>query len=237
MLSDVNPGGGLLNVDYQFALFALNGILYFPGSDGTDGTQLCDTNPTAGGLAMVSDVDPGAGFAYVGDPTNVNGTLFFVANDATYGTQLWESDGTSAGTFMVTDINPDRSYVGNLTNVNGTLFFTANDPIHGNELWELQTNPATTTAVASSSSTSVFGQVVTLTATVSDVASGIDPPAGSVTFMDGTTVLGSAPLDSSDTATFATSTLAVVRLRHYGRLWWRFVLHDQRLGGSHADGQ
>ena len=209
MLSDVNTSGGGFNPGN---LTSVNGNLVFTANDGADGVQLWEYSSTAGSTAMLSDVNPTAGGFYnYGNWTNVNGALFFTANDGTHGTELWESDGTSAGTFMVADINPGSggSYPANLTNLNGTLYFTANDGTHGNELWELQTNPATTATVASSSSTSVSGQVVTFTATVSSVAPGMDTPTGSVSFMDGTTVLGTAPLDSSDTATFSSSTLAV----------------------------
>jgi hypothetical protein len=67
---------------------------------------------------------------------------------------------------------------------------------------------ATTAAVASSLSPSSYSQSVTLTASVS---SGYAAPTGSVTFMSGSTSLGSVTLTPgsglSSTATFATSTL------------------------------
>jgi phospholipase/lecithinase/hemolysin len=66
---------------------------------------------------------------------------------------------------------------------------------------------ATSTTVSSSASTSVYGQGVTFTATVKAASPGSGTPTGSVTFMDGSTVLGSA-LMSGNTATFGTSTLA-----------------------------
>jgi hypothetical protein len=62
----------------------------------------------------------------------------------------------------------------------------------------------TTTTVVSSNNPSAFGSSVTFTATVTGV---IVTPTGTVTFMDGTTTLGAAPL-SSGTATFSTATLA-----------------------------
>jgi uncharacterized protein YjdB len=52
---------------------------------------------------------------------------------------------------------------------------------------------STTTSLTSSPNPSAYGQSVTLTATVSP-SSGTGTPTGSVTFMDGTTSLGSAPL-------------------------------------------
>jgi hypothetical protein len=64
----------------------------------------------------------------------------------------------------------------------------------------------TTTMLLSSMGSTVFGQPVTFTATVS-AASGT--PGGSVVFMDGSTVLGSAMLDASGMATLTVSSLSV----------------------------
>jgi len=66
----------------------------------------------------------------------------------------------------------------------------------------------TTTTVASSANPSTFGQSVTFTATVTVVAPGAGSPSGTVTFLDGATILGTGTL-SGGTATFTTSTLAV----------------------------
>ncbi len=67
----------------------------------------------------------------------------------------------------------------------------------------------TTTSLASSAQTANRGTAVTFTATVSDSFGSV--PAGSVTFLDGTAVLGTIPVTGSGasaaTATFATSTL------------------------------
>ncbi|MBV6729282.1 beta strand repeat-containing protein [Nocardioides daeguensis] len=56
---------------------------------------------------------------------------------------------------------------------------------------------ATRTTVTSSAPTSVFGQPVTLTATVGVLAPGAGSPSGTITFTDGDTVLGSAPVSSA----------------------------------------
>jgi hypothetical protein len=66
---------------------------------------------------------------------------------------------------------------------------------------------ATTTVVASSDSSSVLGQPVTLTATVAG-ASTLASPMGNVTFFDGATALGSTAL-AGDSASLTTTTLAV----------------------------
>jgi hypothetical protein len=68
---------------------------------------------------------------------------------------------------------------------------------------------ATTTSVTGSGTPSVFGQSVTFTAIVAVNAPGAGTPTGTVTFMDGSSVLGTGTLGTAGTATFTTSALAV----------------------------
>ncbi|MCW2799039.1 MAG: hypothetical protein JWQ70_511 [Aeromicrobium sp.] len=72
---------------------------------------------------------------------------------------------------------------------------------------------ATETTVASSAPTSVFGQPVTFTATVSPVAPGAGSPAGTITFKDGSQVLGTAPVSSAtdEQASIQVSNLSVAQ--------------------------
>src|SRR5262249_2847363 len=67
-----------------------------------------------------------------------------------------------------------------------------------NSILQLVNGASTSTTVTASADTSVFGQSVTLTATVGGT---MGTPTGSVTFKDGTTVLGTASLNVSGTAT------------------------------------
>jgi hypothetical protein len=71
----------------------------------------------------------------------------------------------------------------------------------------LHVNPApTTTTLTASASPSSAGQSVTFTATVNSAAAA---PAGTVTFMDGATVLGAVPVNGVRQAVLTTSTLAL----------------------------
>jgi predicted outer membrane repeat protein len=65
---------------------------------------------------------------------------------------------------------------------------------------------ATSTTVTSSNKSIFFGRRVTFTATVAGLI-----PSGTVTFKDGTTTLGTASLNASGQAAFATSALAIGR--------------------------
>lgn len=71
-------------------------------------------------------------------------------------------------------------------------------------------NQAGTTIVVTFPGTAlVFGQSLTLTATLSVTAPGAGTPTGSITFRDGTTVLGTSALTNGRTATLDTSSLPV----------------------------
>lgn len=103
-----------------------------------------------------------------------------------------------------------------------TLMFIADMTQNGNLYRAVFTNPSgsvtssaatltvntagATTALVSSKNPTVFGQTVAFTATVS-AATGT--PAGTVTFLDGATSIGTATLDSTGAASFTTSSLAV----------------------------
>jgi hypothetical protein len=80
---------------------------------------------------------------------------------------------------------------------------------HGRGAWEIAAAQfSDTTALSASSNSPDFSSNVTFTATVNGApASKI--PTGTVTFMDGTTNLGSGPLDATGKATFQTASLAV----------------------------
>jgi outer membrane protein assembly factor BamB len=78
-------------------------------------------------------------------------------------------------------------------------------PSTSNTVTETVNPAATTTSLASSLNPSTEGQSVTFTATVSNGSKNV--PTGTVTFLNGTTTLGTGTLNSSGTATFTTSTL------------------------------
>ncbi|WP_422927452.1 Ig-like domain repeat protein [Singulisphaera sp. PoT] len=64
---------------------------------------------------------------------------------------------------------------------------------------------ATTIVVKSAPNPSTYGQPVTFTATVSPATSSQFSPTGAVTFMDGSTAIGSGTLNASDVATFTST--------------------------------
>ena len=97
--------------------------------------------------------------------------------------------------------------------------------------------PPTTTALASSLNPSVLGQPVTLTATVTAVAPGAGTPAGTVTFYDGATVLGTGTLDAAGVATLTTSALGVGDPPDHRALRGHLVLRHLDLGAAGPAGR
>ena len=131
-------------------------------------------------------------------PGNGDGTFQSLpgANSGTVLPSLAIELGTNQGPLAGYDLNGS----GKTDLVAGDTFF----------LQTAAVTPPNTSATALTASASAIstGQSVTLTATVT-ASSGSGTPTGTVTFLDGTTSLGTATLNTSGVATFSTSSLAV----------------------------
>ncbi len=130
-------------------------------------------------------------------PGNGDGTFQSVPgpNSGTVLPSLAIELGTNQGPLAGYDLNGS----GKTDLVAGDTFFLQTSAV---------TPPDTSaTALAASASAISTGQSLTLTATVTAL-SGSGTPTGTVTFLDGTTSLGTATLNASGVATFSTTTLA-----------------------------
>ena len=163
-----------------------------------------------------SATSPADQFTYIAfSPTTLTaGTV-----GATYSQTITPSGGTSPYTFAVTS----GSLPAGLTLTTGgvvsgapttagsasfTLTVTDNAGHAASQAYTLTVNKASTTTVVSNAvNPSVYGQTVTFTATVSVTSPGSGSPTGTVTFRNGSTVLGSVALIGSS-ATYSTSTLS-----------------------------
>ncbi len=155
-----------------------------------------------------------------GSTTTVSGTIAGLAN-ITYSIDIFSNPsedtvleghdflgsvsvttgGNGAGTFTTSQLGASQStdeftFTVSATNTNTTPFLSAN--LHG-----------TSTTFQSSVNPSTYGQSVTLTATVVANTSGVGTPTGTVSFYDGSTLLGTATLPSSgpDQLTLTTTIL------------------------------
>jgi hypothetical protein len=145
--------------------------------------------------AIVAATAPGAG-----TPT---GTVTFV--DTTSGTTLGTatlSSGTATLAVSTLTVGSDTI----TANYGGDTNFTTSS---GSTV-QVVNQSATTTALVVSAPTAVFGESVTLTATVTPTAPGAGAPTGTVTFIDqNDTTLGTATLDAAGQAQITVSNLAV----------------------------
>jgi sugar lactone lactonase YvrE len=128
------------------------------------------------------------------------GTVQFLVDGSLYGSPVPLSDGTATSTPTSTlsagSHTVMASYSGDTTYAASTGALSGGQAIN---------TPSTTTVILSSANPSVFGQPLTLTATVSAGPSATGTPTGSVTFLDGGTSLGTAALTSSGQASFTIS--------------------------------
>lgn len=128
-----------------------------------------------------------------------SGTITFFDGTETLGTATLNGAGVAsfATSGLVPGTHPlSAQYSGDATNGSG----------QSNTVSEVVSQAATATALATSDADPTVGQSITLTATVSS-ANGLSP-TGTVTFTDGSTILGTATLDASEVATLTLSSLA-----------------------------
>jgi Bacterial Ig-like domain (group 3)/Fibronectin type III domain len=133
-----------------------------------------------------------------GTPT---GSVTFMDGTATLGTSTLNSSGVATLGVSLTTLGSNKL----------TAVYSGNASFEGSSSAALShtvNKAATTVALSSSSATSVYDQAVTFTATVSAASPGSGTPTGTVTFYNGTVVLGTGTL-SNGVATFTTSTLTV----------------------------
>lgn len=165
--------------------------------DASSVTVSASANPSVFGqsvlvTATVSAVAPGAGAPTGSVSFSDGGTSLGSANLAN-GQASFTLPALTIGSHSIT-----ASYAGD-GNFNSSL----------STLAQTVNKASTATTLSSSANPSTISQSVTFSATVSVVAPGAGTPTGSVTFNDGSNTLGTAPVSSSGTATFTTSTLAV----------------------------
>jgi uncharacterized protein (TIGR03118 family) len=154
------------------------------------------------GDGKINAYDPLTG-QFLGNVTDANGNPVAIEG-------LWAlafGNGGSGG-------DPNALYFTAGINRNGAGSFGAADGLFGSirsvePAGDFAVLPGRAVAVALSGPVkpTVYGQQVTFTVNVTPTDPNAGPPTGTVTFMDGATVLGSADLDASGQAVFTTSAL------------------------------
>ncbi len=156
------------------------------------------TNPSVLGQSItftvtVSATEPGAGTP-TGTVTLTDGATILDTITLSDGAATFSTSALSVGPHSIT-----VSYSGN-----GSFNSSTSTPLP-----QTVNKANTTTVLTSTDSSSVFGQSVTFTATVSAVAPGMGIPTGEVTFTEGITTLGTGMLNASSVATFTLSSLSI----------------------------
>ena len=112
----------------------IKGEMFFSATDSVHGSQLWESDGTAGGTTMLTSINTSHGGLNPKDLTAVGSTLYFTATDGKDGLQLWSSTGSS--TVMVTDANPGLGlFPQDLTNVNGTLYLVGYNASDGYQIY------------------------------------------------------------------------------------------------------
>ena len=157
------------------------------------------------GMSVAPDtatVTPGAKQQFTASVTNAINTA------VTWSLSGTGCSGSGCGTISQQGLYTAPAATGSPLTVTVTATSVADDTKSGTATVTVSAKQASSVAVSSSSNPSVLGQAVTLTATVHP-SSGSSVPTGTVTFLDGATALGTVSLDSSGSATFTASSLAI----------------------------
>ncbi len=150
---------------------ALNGALYFAGSNGPQ-VGLFRSDGTAAGTSLVKAFSGPSIYAYPEQLTVYHGALYFAADDG-QGQGLWKSDGTAAGTTLVkrVDCMAEPPAWNGLASpatfvvVGDTLYFAAiGNTGSESELWKTDGTPAGTVPVGDQSLAVHLGPISEMTA-------------------------------------------------------------------------
>ena len=179
-------------------------VSYLTGTPFVIGATTASTSTSVTSSANPSVYGQAITFTAKVSPSTATGTVQFNVDGKTFGKPVIISGGSanigSISTLSVGNHSVNAVYSGdnNDTTSTGTL-----------SGGQIVNQASSSTSVSSSVNTSVFGQLITFTATVSTVSPGVGTPTGTVQFKDGTNNLGSAITLSGGEATYSTSSLSL----------------------------
>ncbi len=138
-------------------------------------------------------------------------SLSAAVGSARTGTVAFSANGTPLGTGTVTSgtasLNTSALTAGSYT-ITATYSGDANYAPGTAATADVTVLDLTSTAISSSSNNAAYGTGITFTATVTGATLTSPAPGGTVSFMDGPTLLGTGTLNGSSVATFSTASLA-----------------------------
>lgn len=145
LVKDINPNGNAIDPYLVNPFASLDNSIIFAANDGITGAELWKSDGSAGGTALIKDINPGSMLSQPSSLTPLNGKVVFRATDPGNGAELWVTDGTSGGTQLLADIYPGSSSSNpqKFTVLGNTLYFVASTPL-GSKLWKTGGTPAET---------------------------------------------------------------------------------------------
>jgi len=162
------------------------------GQSSTNTTLISPVNPGVSGQSLTFTAEVAAGLPSTGTPTGSvtfkDGTTTLGITDLTAGIATFSTSALAVGASSITAV------------YGGDANFTASTSAPVNQGVD---QASSSTTLSSSAEPSFLGETVTFTAVVAAVSPGTGTPTGSVTFMNGTTELGTADLNSSIATFFA----------------------------------
>jgi hypothetical protein len=182
----------------------------------TPTTAQATTAVTLATIATTTSVSSSENPARPGDPVNLTATVMASqsANGTPTGTIQFQVDGAPVGSPVALvngsasltppALSPGGHTIEAIYTPDNGLFLGSTGGLAGGET----VSGSTTAALSSSLSRSVFGQSVTFTVVIGTQSTGSSGPTGSVSFLDGSTLLGRVAL-SAGSAQFTTTGLAV----------------------------
>jgi hypothetical protein len=208
-------GGTLLGVGTILGRVDNLGGTVHPGMQGAGGNINIDSFTQGAGGTFAIDVTGGGagqiGFLNVPKTVVLGGTLSVtraIPYKPPVGTVLNFMKWGTNGLFGNTDFG-SKNYINNVWNaggINGLSFVASqNSPFYQLTVPQPPRKAPAAGGMTSSLNPSTLGQAVTFTASV---LGNQGTPSGTVAFYDDTTLLGTATLDSTGTATFTTASLA-----------------------------
>ena len=167
--------------------------------DSTSTTVTSNANPSVYGQTLTLTSKVSANTSGAGTPS---GIVTFKDGTIVIGTQTLNNVGVATLTTSLLSVGSHS-----ITAVYGgdNTFKTSTSAAFS----QVVNQAATTSLLTSSANSSIIGQSVTFTGTITANAPGAGIPSGTVSFKEGTTVLGTGTLNASGVATFSTTTLSV----------------------------
>ena len=172
-------------------------------ADGTPTVTLTSSaNPAASGLPVTFTATVAGASAGLPVPT---GTVTFSDSFNSLGTATLNSSGQAS---ITTSALLTGNHFVNARYSGSSVYASASSSVL-TEVVNAASNTPTTTTVASSVNPSAYGQTVVFTATITGTGGNSPTPTGNVIFLDGTTTIGTVPLNGAAQALLASGSLSI----------------------------